>query len=179
MSQASRDPDWTLGLSEERDIDTLMKWFPNEESVRIWGGPIFRFPFNRHSFAEDVHWRRMTSYSLRNHADGLAAFGQVCSRYERIHFARLVSNPEMRRRGIGKQLLTMLMRVTPQDYDHGEFSLFVFRNNLPALNCYRSLGFEVIDYPADAPMADDCYYLTRPISASQKQEVTRGESNDK
>ena len=163
MSVALTDQDWTLGPSAERDIDALMKWFPDQESVRIWGGPIFRFPFNRHSFAEDVHWGRMTSYSLRDADDALAAFGQVYPRYERIHFARLISNPEKRRQGIGKRLLMMLMQVTPADYAFTEYSLFVFRDNTPALNCYRSLGFEIVDYPDDAPMADDAYYLTKPI----------------
>ena len=164
MSESHSERDWRLAPSEERDIDALMKWFPDEASVRIWGGPVFRFPFNRHSFAEDVHWGRMRSYSLRNTADDLAAFGQVCSRYDRIHFARLVARPDMRREGIGKRLISMLMQVTSRQYDHAEFSLFVFRDNLPAYNCYRSLGFAVVDYPDDAPLADHCYYLTRPVT---------------
>ena len=84
MSESLRERDWTLAPSEERDIDTLMKWFPDEASVRVWGGPVFRFPFNRHSFAEDVHWGRMKSYSLRNSTGDLVAFGQVCARYGRI-----------------------------------------------------------------------------------------------
>ena len=165
MSEALHEEGWLLQPSEERDIDVLMKWFPDEASVRIWGGPGFRFPYNRHSFAADVHWGRMMSFSLRNRDDELAAFGQVYARYDRIHFARLISHPGMRRQGIGRRLLKMLMRIAPRSYDYAEFSLFVFRDNLPAVNCYRSLGFEVVEYPADAPMADDCFYLTRPVAA--------------
>ena len=41
------------------------------------------------------------------------------------------------------------------------FSLFVFRENLPALECYRALGFEISDYPDDMPHADVCWFLTR------------------
>ena len=61
MSEALHEEGWLLQPSEERDIDVLMKWFPDEASVRIWGGPGFRFPYNRHSFAADVHWGRMMS----------------------------------------------------------------------------------------------------------------------
>ena len=164
MSEALCEAGWLLQPSEERDIDALMRWFPDDASVRIWGGPIFRSPFNRHSFAEDLHWGRMRSYSLRSVEDELVAFGQVYARYDRIHFARLVSSPDRRREGIGKRLLTMLMAITPRSYDFDEFSLFVFRDNLPAYNCYRSLGFEVVDYPDDAPMAEACFYLTRPVT---------------
>lgn len=165
MSTAVVAKGWVLGRSEERDIDALMKWFPDIESVNVWGGPIFRFPFNRHSFAEDIHWGRMQSFSLRDDHGALVAFGQVYKRYERIHFARLVAHPDMRRQGIGKRLIRELMAVTPSMYDCSEFSLFVFRDNIPAYNCYRSEGFKVSDYPEDAPLAEACYYLTRPVTA--------------
>ena len=167
MSIALEDQGWTLETSATRDVDALMKWFPDEASIRIWGGPDFRYPFNRHSFTEDIHWGRMDSYSLRDAEGALAAFGQVYPRYERIHFARLVSDPGRRRQGVGKRLLTMLMEATLPDFGYDEFSLFVFRDNLPAYNCYRSLGYEVVDYPDDAPLADACYYLTRPVTARQ------------
>ena len=165
MSATPHAEGWLLQPSEERDIDALLRWFPDEASVRIWGGPGFRFPFTRHSFAEDIHWGRMRSFSLRNHDEELAAFGQVYARYERIHFARLVADPGMRGQGIGRRLIEMLMTVTPRFYEFTEFSLFVFRDNLPAYNCYRSLGFEVVDYPDGAPMAESCYYLTRAVAA--------------
>lgn len=166
MNTASAEPPWTLDRSEERDIDALLKWFPDRESVNVWGGPIFRFPFNRHSFAEDIHWGRMASFSLRDRHNALIAFGQVYERYDRIHFARLVAHPNLRGQGVGKRLMAKMMAVTPTMYDCEEFSLFVFRNNVPAYRCYLSMGFNVSDYPDDAPLADACFYLTRPVKAA-------------
>lgn len=165
MNTAFEVQGWVLGRSEERDIDALMKWFPDKHAVELWGGPRFRFPFNRHSFAEDIHWGRMVSFSLREGHGGLAAFGQVDKRYARIHFARLVVHPEMRGQGVGTRLLGALMAVTPSMYACSEYSLFVFRDNITAYRCYRSAGFKVSDYPDDAPLADACYYLTRPVTA--------------
>jgi len=179
VNKALAERAWALGSSEERDIDALLKWFPDKASVNVWGGPKFRFPFNRHSFAEDIHWGRMASFSLRDERDGLVAFGQVYERYERIHFARLVAHPDIRGRGVGKHLMAELMAVTPSMYDCNEFSLFVFRGNTPAYNCYLSMGFEVTDYPDDAPLADACFYLTRPVTGRQQNNnVTQGEDYD-
>ena len=48
-----------------------------------------------------------------------------------------------------------------QRRDYDEYSLFVYRDNLPAYRCYLSLGFLVRDYPDDAPMPDKCYFLTK------------------
>lgn len=47
--------------------------------------------------------------------------------------------------------------------DSDEFSLFVYRDNVPALECYKAMGFEIRDYPEGASMADQCYYLTRSL----------------
>ena len=51
----------------------------------------------------------------------------------------------------------------PALFPADEFSLFVYRHNEAALGCYRSMGFVIRDYPEDARMADQCYYLTRPV----------------
>ena len=105
---ADRDG-WVLAEAVEGDIDRLMKWFSDKDAVNVWGGPEFRYPFTRHSFAEDMHWGRMASFSLRDPRGQFAAFGQVYERFERINLARLVANPAMRGQGIGKRLVKMLM----------------------------------------------------------------------
>jgi len=100
-----REAGWELSLATDADIDTVMTWFPHAESVLIWGGPKFRFPFTAETFREDCRVDRMDSYCLRNPAGELAAFGQSYERDGRGHLARLVSNPERRGTGAGKQLI--------------------------------------------------------------------------
>lgn len=155
---------WTLRPTAEHDIDRLMRWFPDARAVTVWGGPHFRFPFTRHSFAEDIHWGRMASYSLSLPGSEIAGFGQVYERFGRINLARLVVNPELRGIGIGKQLVTGLMREGRRLFALDEYSLFVYRDNAPALRCYQSAGFRMADYPDDMPLADVCYYLVRPVA---------------
>jgi len=157
------DNGWTLSESTEADITALMNWFPQADDVNIWGGPEFRFPFNRHSFFEDVKWGRMLSYSLFDSQHEFAAFGQLYERYGRINLARLVVDPTRRGEGVGKRLIDLLTAVGPSQFSCDEFSLFVYRENVPAFECYKSMGFVVSDYPDDMPYADVCYYLTRPL----------------
>ena len=161
------DDGWVLEETVESDIDQLMKWFPDAEATRIWGGPAFRYPFNRHSFAEDIHWGRMATFSLRNPDAELAAFGQLYERIERINIARLVVNPALRQQGAGRRLIDSLMTVGKSMFDCSEFSLFVYRDNEAAARWYESLGFRIVDYPEDALLAEECDYLTRPVAASQ------------
>ena len=152
---------WSLGSAGESDVDKLMTWFPDAHSVDIWGGPKFRYPFDRKSFHEDCRWREFSSYCLRNSNGDFAAFGQIGTRYKRTHLARLVSNPQMRRQGIGRRLLEAMFEIVRAEQNHSELGLFVYKDNAPAYQCYLALGFEVQEYPEDAPLRDECYYLTR------------------
>lgn len=144
-----------------------MRWFPDAQSTRTWGGPEFRFPFTRHSFAEDMHWGRMASYSICSAADELAAFGQLYERFGRINLARLVVDPALRGAGLGRRLVRCLLDKGETGFDCDEFSLFVYRDNVAALSCYQSEGFRITDYPDGMPLIDECYYLTRPRRVEQ------------
>lgn len=156
--------DWTLEAATNADIDELMNWFPDQPAVSIWGGPKFRYPYTRETFHEDVLRKKMASYSLRDPAGCAVAFGQFYERYGRINLARLVVRSAARGQGAGKRLIEGLMTKARPLFELSEFSLFVFRDNAPAVKCYRSLGFEVQDYPDDMPLRDSCYYLTRPVN---------------
>lgn len=169
---------WSLRPAEQRDIDELMRWFPDREAVLEWGGPVFRFPFTRHSFAEDIHWGRMASFSLCGPAGLLAGFGQLYERAGRIHLARLVVAPDFRGQGAGRYLVARLLEQGQSAYPLPEYSLFVFRDNARALRCYESAGFRIADYPEDAPLPDLCFYLTRPVAGRHKSATTTGGENN-
>lgn len=141
------------------DVDEVMGWFGDAASVDIWGGPAFRFPFTRETFHEDCRWQDFSTYCMRGN-EQLLAFGQLGERYRRAHLARLIANPTMRGQGIGKQLIMLMLDKAREAYDHTECGLFVYKHNRPAYHCYRSVGFEVQNYPDDAPMPDECLYLT-------------------
>ena len=153
---------WSFDRAVESDIDELMAWFPDAHSINLWGGPAFRFPFNRESFHADCRWIEYSSFCLRDAAGNIAAFGQLTYRYGRSHLARLVANPAMRGQGIGRKLLQELIAVARTEPDVEEIALFVYKDNEPAYRCYLALGFRVQDYPAEAALRDECFYMTRP-----------------
>jgi ribosomal protein S18 acetylase RimI-like enzyme len=154
---------WSLDSAVESDIDELMTWFPDAHSVDIWGGPKFRFPFDRASFHQDCRLHDYSSYCLRNPAGDFAAFGQMGSRFGRSHLARLIANPTMRGQGIGRKLLEMMIAAARTEQGLEEMALFVYKDNEPAYRCYLALGFEAQEYPERAPLRDECFYMTRPI----------------
>jgi ribosomal protein S18 acetylase RimI-like enzyme len=154
---------WQLVEAGDRDLEELMSWFHDAGDVDRWGGPRFRYPFTARTFRRDCHWGRMPSFRLNSPAGEFAAFGQMYERYGRINLARLVVHPDLRGVGVGKRLVAALIETGPALFTAEEFSLFSYRHNAAALGCYQAMGFVIREYPEGAPMADRCYYLTRPI----------------
>jgi ribosomal protein S18 acetylase RimI-like enzyme len=154
---------WSLAEASEEDIDHLMGWFPDANAVNVWGGPAFRHPFTRETFHNDVRWLEMASYSLRDPSGQLVAFGQFYARISRINLARLVVSPESRGQGAGKRLISGLMAAARPLLNLSEYSLFVYDDNTPAFECYKSMGFVEAEYPGEMPIGGTCRYLTRPV----------------
>ena len=161
---------WSLIPVADADLDELMTWFADAESVDDWGGPKFRYPFTRDTFYEDCYWGELASFRLQNPAGEFAAFGQLSERNDRVHVARLIVNPAMRGESIGKRLIEHLIAIGKTEYDYDEIGLFVYRHNEPAVRCYQGAGFEITDYPKNAPMPDKCYYLKRKIEREEIDE---------
>ncbi len=160
---------WRLLPPVGADIDELMGWFPDARSVDIWGGPDFRFLFSRDSFLEDCKLAHMHSYCLRDAKGEMAAFGQFYDRNGRVHLARLITNPNKRRQGVGRRLISQIINAAKSSSTYREASLFVYRDNEPAYRCYLASGFRIQDYPDDARMKDRCYYMTRPFDSVPAQ----------
>lgn len=160
VTGAIADDGWTLGPPDDAEIEELMQWFPNARSVDQWGGPRIRYPFTQESFRHDCRLDEIYSYCLRDPDGTMCAFGQYYDRDDRGHLARLITHPHMRRRGIGKRLIRMLISAARTQSGHAQYSLFVYKDNGPAYRCYIALGFVVQEYPDDAPLKGKCYFLT-------------------
>lgn len=150
-----------LFVVNDADIERLMSWFGDAAAVKLWSGPQFRYPFTKETFREDCKLSQFANYALKDDQGSLLGFGQIGERYERSHFARLVVNPLFRGQGCGRQLLQALVRQSALRDDCEECGLFVYRHNTAAKECYLAAGFEVVKYPDNAPMADECFYMTR------------------
>ena len=153
--------EWQLTPACDRDMDALMAWFSSAAEVDVWGGPKFRYPFTPETFRTDCHWPEMASYCLRDADGGMCGFGQFYDRNGYMNLARLIVAPEQRGRGLGSELVTRLMDVAAEELTLDDFSLFVYRDNTPALKLYQSLGFEIQEYPPDQILAEKCFFLTR------------------
>jgi ribosomal protein S18 acetylase RimI-like enzyme len=140
-------------------LQDLKTWFPDLRSAQDWGGPAIRHPFTDTAFLEDIHWQKMTAYSLLGEENELTGFGQYYERAGRCHLARLIVAPSHRFRGLGRQFIYELMKVGMQDLGVNECSLFVMNANKNAIRCYTSLNFIAAPYPPGQQILSDISFM--------------------
>ena len=148
-----------IETARTEDAREVMNWFPDKESVMLWGSPYTRYPLREETFFVDIYWDRVESRVAWGNQGELLAFGQFYPKLGRCHLARLVVNPEFRRRGVGVNFIGQLMKHGGEQLDTSEFSLYVMTANKPAWHCYKSLGFHMELYPHGDPHLDNCVFM--------------------
>jgi ribosomal protein S18 acetylase RimI-like enzyme len=151
----------TMQPASTADVDLLMGWFDDESQFRRWGGPSGRYPYDRAQFLSDIRWDEIPSIAALDAAGHFVAFGQYYVKYGRCHLARLAVTPARRGQHIGRRFIGALLPMAIADTGLAEASLYVLGDNVAAMRCYRSLGFEVQPDPGP-PIVENCLYMVRP-----------------
>lgn len=151
-----------LRTATEADLTTLKSWFQDQNTARRWGGPDLRFPFRDEEFKQDIHWRQMATYVLTDQTH-MIGFGQCYERNNRHHLGRLVVAPHHRGQGLGQQLIKLILRAVQLQQHRRESSLFVYRDNQPALHCYEQLGYQPTPYPEDVRRFGDVIFMVKTL----------------
>lgn len=105
----------------------------------MWAGPAVTYPIEMGSLTKEISFDQ-GSYICKDKDDSLA-FGQVFKNKDGYsHMTRIIANPRFRGLGYGRSICNALVDYASKFGDLG-VSLNVYRNNLPALKLYRSMGF--------------------------------------
>ena len=151
-----------LEAAHHSHLPELMRWFPDQRSCAMWGGPEFRFPFTDASFQADLRLH-LPSYSVVGDSGELLGFGQYYARVSRCHLARLAISPPHRGRALGEFLIRELCRIGCRELNVKDCSLFVMDSNASALKLYRRLGFTDAQYPGEMSALAGVTYMVVPF----------------
>jgi ribosomal protein S18 acetylase RimI-like enzyme len=148
---------------------TVKTWFSDHNAIYTWGGPNMTYPMSDTDFLNLLNAPHINSFCLQDEGQQIIAFGQHYLRLERHHLGRLVVNPSCRGQGLGKILIQQLLAQAFTSKATLGASLFVFRDNTVAYNCYQSLGFIETDYPEKTfpRNMQNCAYMVLPAQGQR------------
>jgi len=144
----------------DKHLLEMMNWFSNEQDIINWSGPNFRYPLKLSSFVEDLKLSTLSSFSLVSSDSEFLAFGQYYQRLDKCHLCRLIINPGFRGKGIVSELIQKLCYLGIIDLKVTECSLFVMKDNGPAIKAYQKVGFSLVNYPDKIPL-EKCLYMVK------------------
>ena len=145
--------------ASDHDLEEVIGWFLTETEAKNWGGPKIHFPLSPEQLKIDIEWDVADSYAFIDEIGNLLGFAQVLNKFGYKHLGRIAISPEMRGKKLGYELMTALLNSTI--IDGVGFSLFVYKDNIPAKKLYDSLGFVVQEYPNKQPKISGCIFMVK------------------
>lgn len=131
------------------DLTVVASWLVSQDDCRFWAGTKVTFPVDLELLPFAIQFEVGESWALVDQAN-LVAFGQIFPVAERLHFSRLIVDPKLRGKGVGRLLTQHLLSVA-LSRKPPVISLNVMPDNPNARHLYQSLGFEEATRPNGEP----------------------------
>ena len=140
-----------LRLYKSTDAQIIVKWLKNEYAFRQWSADRYEsYPVT----AEDMN-NYYSQYSDKDlckltAVDENESIGHLTIRFidEKRKIARLgfvIVDDTKRGQGYGKQLVLSALKYAFDELKADKVTLGVFENNTPAIQCYLSCGFKIVE----------------------------------
>ncbi|MCI9641310.1 MAG: GNAT family N-acetyltransferase [Eubacterium sp.] len=140
-----------LRLYKSTDAQIIVKWLKNEYAFRQWSADRYEsYPVT----AEDMN-NYYSQYSDKDlckltAVDENEIIGHLTIRFidEKRKIARLgfvIVDDTKRGQGYGKQLVLSALKYAFDELKADKVTLGVFENNTPAIQCYLSCGFKIVE----------------------------------
>ncbi len=135
---------YALRPADPRDLSTVLAWIHSPADLRFWGGPLLTWPPDEVKTWREICADDNNTFALVDPAGSLAGFGQTFPRPpDGVHLGRIILSPAVRGQGLGRILVRALVDSALERFHPAAITLNVYRDNLPAVQLYCSLGFTV------------------------------------
>lgn len=144
------------------DLRTILAWVPTLDLLRFWGGPAVDFPPEADRIWRTIEAEGSNTFVLVDREAGILGLGQTLAREPgAVHLARIIVSPAHRGRGLGGMLCRALLACAVNRLGAVRATLNVYTDNLPAVACYRALGFTDVPERSRA----GCWFMMKDLQA--------------
>jgi RimJ/RimL family protein N-acetyltransferase len=128
---------------EKKDYSELIDSVKNAKDLMQFGGPEFAFPLTEEQIDKTLSDEKRIAFRVANISNG-NTIGH-CEIYFYDGFAKLgrilIMDKNQRGKGIGEQMVTLLLQYIFENRKERNIELNVFDFNIGAQKCYEKVGF--------------------------------------
>lgn len=134
---------------KESDAKEILKWIKSEREFRMWSAdryesyPIVPEDINKNYSKEEnfypmtlVENEKIIGHLILRNPDG---------NKDVIRLGFIIVDSNIRGKGYGKKIILEAIKYAKNELGAKEINLGVFTNNKSALECYKAVGFKIID----------------------------------
>lgn len=136
---------------KKEDASIIASWLRSEEELYKWSADRFnKYPLSgddiNENYASQLETGRFFQFAAVD--DNEEVVGHFIIRYPResddstVRFGFVILNPELRGKGLGKEMLQLGIEYVKNHLLTSRIDLGVFENNESAVYCYESVGFK-------------------------------------
>ncbi|MBF4486156.1 GNAT family protein [Flavobacterium sp. CSZ] len=123
----------------------LINSIKNARELMQFAGPEFIFPLTEEQIEKSLSDKNRIAFRVVNIAND-STFGhcEICFKDEFANLGRiLIMDETLRGKGIGKQIVTLLLEFILENSKQRNIELNVFDFNKSAIKCYEKIGFVI------------------------------------
>lgn len=127
------------------DYVQLIRWVDSAEALMQFAGPGFTFPLTREQLDHSQGDSNRIAFKVTDAATGvMIGHAELYQAGQSVYLSRiLIGEKELRGRGMGKQIVSLLLDYAFTILGKTTAQLNVFDWNIAAVRCYESAGFVI------------------------------------
>lgn len=123
------------------DEAEILSWSLDEDTFYKWSfGWLGEYPLTQEKFRKTADYSRFTALDGPD-VVGFFTVRNPEQKLDELRFGFVIVDPARRGQGIGKTMLQMGLSYAFSVYQAKRVSLGVYEQNIPAVSCYRGIGF--------------------------------------
>ena len=162
-----------LQTFEPQDFERLIPWIKDGDDIIQWAGPQFTFPLD--TIQLEAYWRVSQQipvirkvYKAQEISSGRAVghieLNNIDTRNRQAVVSRVLVDPAERGKGIAEAMMRQICAIGFDEMHMHRLSLNVYDFNLPAVACYKKVGFVVEGLQREIALSSkgfwNCYLMS-------------------
>lgn len=137
------------------DAPTILSWCKDKRAFRLWSADRYKdFPATGDDMMKQYKGYNMYPLTMVENGNivGHILLRQPSEDKSIVRFGFIIVDDKLRGQGYGKKMLRLAIDYATCRLEAKKITLGVFCDNLSALECYKSAGFEIVGndtYPID------------------------------